>query len=191
MIFLSPSSKKSNFWKTFLESLAANRPNFVDFRVRSELFQRSQCHFNEVRVDFITFKKVMYHNFESYQKFLSETSPSQTCIMGYIYFGLDLTLACTTHTRKRRQCKSNQIAQFYSERGSEKFWMCLNVIDHNFSHYGTCRIIIFDPRWVNAPSSARQSRQTSFSKNVTYKEEKVRIRCAGLILDITKVESIE
>ena len=43
----------------------------------------------------------MYQNSESFRKFLSETSLTQNCSMGYIYFRLDLTLAHTMHMRRR------------------------------------------------------------------------------------------
>ena len=39
----------------FLESLAEKRPNFVDFRARSVIFQSSQRDFNQVNVHFLPF----------------------------------------------------------------------------------------------------------------------------------------
>ena len=42
---------------------------------------------------------------ESYLNSLLKNSLTQHCLMGYIYFGLDFSLAHTTHTRKRYQCQ--------------------------------------------------------------------------------------
>ena len=70
--------------------------------------------------------------------------------------------------------KSNRIANFCLDLGSEKLWTWLNVIDHNPVHSWTCKIIIYAPLWLNAPPSTRRSSQTSWSKKITVKEEKKR-----------------
>ena len=151
----------------FLESLAGKRPNIVDFRACSALFQSSQCDFNRVNVYFPPFYKVTYQNYESFWKFILETSLTQNCLMVLCLFwiGFDFCTrhahapcTCAMHTRRRCQCQIQSHCVIFLESGSEKLWTWLNVIDHNFVHYWTYKIIIFAPRWGNAPSIARHSR---------------------------------
>ena len=90
----------------------------------------SQYGFNIVNVHFKTFLKVTYQNSEIFWKFRSETSLTQSCQMGYSYFGLDFTLARATHMRRRYQC---QIQSHCAILFGMWFWKFLNVIERDSS----------------------------------------------------------
>ena len=164
----------------FLEILAAKWPNLVGFCTGNTLFQSSQCDFNRVNVDFLTFYKVTYQNSESFfQK--PRWCKIVKCVIFMKYLVWLWHAPCTREGGA--SVKSNNIAQFCSEPGSEKLWTLSNAIDRGFSHYWTCKIITSDTRWGNAPSPERQSHQTICSEKIATKKEKEKVRqqCAGLI----------
>ena len=67
---------------------------------------------------------------ESFWKLILETSLMQNCLMGYIYFGLDLTLARSMHTRRRCQCKIQSHCAIFL---GNWLWKVLNVIERDRS----------------------------------------------------------
>ena len=99
---------------------------------------------------------------------------------------MDLDFSFVTHMPRRFQCKIQSHCITLLITWS---WKILNVIDRDFSHYQTWKIIISAPRLRNAPSPEIQLQQTSCSKTITDNEEKWRQRCAISILDSKEVNA--
>ena len=139
---------------------------------------------------FITFKKFTYQNSEIFQKLLLGTSLTQNGFMGYIYFGLYLTLEYTMHTWKRRQCQIQAHCAIFRNwvlKRSEHDWTWLSwffPLSEVQDHY-LCATLI------NVPYSEIQLRQTICSKNITSKEEKEKvIKCYPVSIPvITKAKA--
>ena len=141
------------------------------FSIESMLFQSSQCEFSKFLesyvLEFWNFLKVSFQNLPDAKLFNR---------LYLLHIGFEF---CTRHAHTKDVPVSNPITShnvFVTWS-----WKVLNVIDHYFSHYHMCKIIISVPLWINDPSSARQACQTSWSKSITAKEEKRIQCCAGLI----------
>ena len=104
-----------------------------------------------------------------FKRTFQKTPWKQTILKGFYLFWIifDFGKAPHMHTQRRCQGQIQSHCSIFCERGSEKFWTRLNVIGRDFSCFRTCKFIIFEPHRGNAPSSARQLRQTSFLQNIT------------------------
>ena len=105
------------------------------FSIKSMWFQSIQCEFSNFIERYVS----------QFRKFLLEASLTQNVLMGYIYFGLGLTLTRATHAQRRCQC---QIQSHCTILFGTWSWKVLNVFECDKSWF--CLLLEVRDRYLCA-----------------------------------------